>query len=744
MRNIELLSPAGNLETLKVVVQNGADAVYIGGKKFGARAFSDNFTNEEIIEAINYCHLYGVKIYITINTIIYDNEVDEFIKYVEFIHKNRVDAVIIQDLGMADLIHKKFPNLTMHASTQMNVHNVNALKHLKKLGFKRVVLAREVPLETIKKMKEEVDIELEVFVHGALCVSSSGNCLYSYFESLRSANRGMCAQMCRQQYTLYKNNEKVNISDKYLLSLKDLCTIENLDDLIDAKIDSFKIEGRMKSKEYALLTTRIYRNKIDYNKVTNTDIVNMKKVFNRDFTLGHLYNKRGKDLVSGYRPNHMGILIGEVLSSKKDKVKVKLCDYINQGDAIRFICDREIGFYLNKIYKNGLLINSAKNGDIVEFDTKENIKEGTKVYKTIDIKLNNYINKTSNNIRKVSIDGEFIVLKNKIIFSITDGINTEKIVINDSVYKAKNNPITSDDIREKLNKLGNDIYVFNNLKIVIDDDIFIPIKTINNLRRDIINLLNKDRVYFDNNFKVNKYEFKNSNIDITNDIFFDIQNEEQLKYILDNTNYKCYINNYNLYNKYKNTNRIILKMPRINNFNIRKENTIVSEIGGLYNNCFTSEYFNVVNSYFIYYLHSIGIKKVGLSYELTIEDIKNTIENYKNRYNSLPNLEFTLYGKVELMISKYCILNTYVNKEKRCSECKNDYYLVDKYNKKFPIRSENCYMKILNYENINYLDQINRLKNIGVTNFKIVLDNESIDEIKLLVDSLTINESITI
>ena len=272
MKKTELLSPAGNLETLMVAVQNGADAIYMAGKKFGARAFSENFNDDEIIEAINYCHLYGVKIYITINTIVYDDEVEDFINYVDFIYKNGVDAVIIQDLGMADLIHKTFPNLEMHASTQMNVHNINGLKFLKEMGFKRVVLAREVPIETIKKMKEEVDIELEVFVHGALCISCSGECYFSYFECNRSGNRGKCAQVCRQPYTLLNGDKKVELEDKYLLSPKDLCTINNLDDLIKIGVDSFKIEGRMKSKEYVGLVTRCYRNKIDYNKVSDEDI----------------------------------------------------------------------------------------------------------------------------------------------------------------------------------------------------------------------------------------------------------------------------------------------------------------------------------------------------------------------------------------------------------------------------------------------------------------------------------------
>lgn len=742
MKKTELLSPAGNLETLKVAVQNGADAIYMAGKKFGARAFSENFNDDEIIEAINYCHLYGVKIYITINTIVYDDEVEDFINYVDFIYKNGVDAVIIQDLGMADLIHKTFPNLEMHASTQMNVHNINGLKFLKEIGFKRVVLAREVPIETIKKMKEEVDIELEVFVHGALCISCSGECYFSYFECNRSGNRGKCAQVCRQPYTLLNGDKKVELEDKYLLSPKDLCTINNLDDLIKIGVDSFKIEGRMKSKEYVGLVTRCYRNKIDYDKVSDEDITNMKKVFNRGFTLGNLYSKRAKEFINGFRPNHLGVLIGEVIDYKKGKVKIKLSDYINQGDAVRFIQNNEIGFYLNRIYKNDLLVNGAKKGEIVEFDSKEEIKKGTKVYKTIDIKLNNYINEKSINLRKVLIDGEFKVQNNKIIFTVTDKENTEKIILNDSVFKAKNKPTLESNIKEKLNKLGNDIYVFDNLKIDIPSDIFIPMTTINNLRRDIIKKLTDDRIRVKNNYQKNNVILNKSGIKITNDIFFEVQNKEQLEYILDNTDYKCYVNNALLYSQYKNNDRIIFKMPRINNSNIKNENTLISEIGEITKNTITDTYFNVVNSYYVNFLYNKGVKKVTLSYELTIENIENLIKNYKNKYNEEPNLEVVIYGKPELMISKYCLLNTYVNKEKICNECAKDYYLVDKYNKKFPIRSENCYMKILNYKDINYLDKIDKLQSIGVTNYKIILDRENIEEIKLIISALKIKENI--
>lgn len=724
----ELLSPAGDIEKLKVAVQNGADAIYMAGKNFGARAFSKNFENDEIIEAINYCHLYGVKLYVTINTIIYEPEVEEFIDYVEFLYKNNVDAVIIQDLGMADLIHKKFPNLIMHASTQMNIHSIKGLKLLKEMGFKRVVLAREVSLETIKQMKKEVDIELEVFVHGALCISCSGNCYYSYFEMNRSANRGKCAQMCRMPYDLYKNGKKIELKDKYLLSPKDLCTVEKLEDLIDAGIDSFKIEGRMKSKEYVGLVTRIYRNKIDFDKANSNDINNMQKVFNRGFTLGNLYNQKGKDFINGYKPNHMGVYLGKVVGYNKGKVKIKLEDDLNQGDAIRFIQDNEIGFYVNRLYKNNLLVNSAKKGEIIEVDSKEKVIINTDVYKTIDIKLNEYILSSSDNIRKVSIDAKFYTKDNNIIFE----FDNEKIIIKDCTQKSINKPTTKEEIQEKLNKLGNSIYIFNKLDIKIDNDIFIPMTIINNLKRQMIEILDNKRINNNKEYPINNYTFNNIKTNITNDIFFEVSNEKHLKYILDNTEYKLYVEDESLYNKYKDNDRVVFKLHRINNSNDKYKNTLISDIDEINKDLFSDTYLNVVNSYYVRFLHEKGIKKVTLSFENNINQIKDIVDSYKVRYNSNPNLEVIVYGKPEIMISKYNILDTY-NKDY------DNYYLVDKFNKKFKVKIENKYMKILNYENINNIDKINDLKNIGITNFKIILDNESIEDVKLIIDSLKNN-----
>ena len=264
VKKIELLAPAGNMECLKAAVQAGCDAVYFGGIKFGARAFSKNFTDSEIIEAINYCHLYGVKAYITVNTLIYDNEVDGFIKYIEFIHKNNVDAIIIQDLGMFDLIRRTFPNLEIHASTQMHIHNLDGTKLMEDLGMKRVVLARETSLSEISYIKENSNIELEIFIHGALCISYSGQCLMSKMIGGRSGNRGTCAGSCRLPYELveHKNGPRLNKED-YVLSMKDLNSLEHLQELLKIGVDSLKIEGRMKRPEYVYLVTSIYRKAID-------------------------------------------------------------------------------------------------------------------------------------------------------------------------------------------------------------------------------------------------------------------------------------------------------------------------------------------------------------------------------------------------------------------------------------------------------------------------------------------------
>ena len=382
----ELLAPVGNMECLKAAINAGCDAVYLSGRNFGARSFAGNFSREELEIAINTCHLYGVKVYITVNTLIYDVEVDRFIEYIDYIHQLGVDAVIMQDIGMIDLVRKTYPNLEIHASTQANIHNLEGVKLCEGLGIKRVVLARETPIELIKEIKDKTNAELEIFVHGALCMSYSGECLMSALIGNRSGNRGTCAQSCRQPYSLEIDGDLVS-NNEYLLSTKDLNTLDNIGELIECGVDSLKIEGRMKRPEYVYLVTSLYRKAIDNyvkygeTKITENDIKNLKKLFNRQFTKGFLFNEENDSFVNTYRPNHLGIKIGTVLDYKKGQAIIKLNDNLNINDGIRIIGKNDTGSIVTIMYKNGNRVSNAFKGDIISIPFKETIDNNAIVLK---------------------------------------------------------------------------------------------------------------------------------------------------------------------------------------------------------------------------------------------------------------------------------------------------------------------------------------------------------------------------
>ena len=412
MKKPELLAPVGNMAAFYAAIEAGCDAVYLAGYAFGARAYADNFSNEEIVSCINYAHIYGVKVYVTVNTIIYEKDVDVFMEYVEILHKNNVDAIIIQDLGMFDLIRKTYPNLEIHISTQMHIHNPSGAVLMHNLGAKRVVLSREVSIDTIKEIKKCTDVELEVFVHGALCFSYSGQCYMSSIIGGRSGNQGKCAGTCRLKYSLVdSDNNKYNEHD-YPLSMKDLCTIDKIGELIDLGIDSFKVEGRMKRPEYVFLVISLYRRAID-NYILNgkvdineDDLKELKKIYNREFTKGYLFNKT--DVVNSYRPNHLGIKIGEVINKKNNSIYIKLNDDITRGDGLRFLNKTEdSGLILTKMFKNGDDIKSAHKGDTIVIKDKIDCFIGSSVIKTTDkVQMDNINSRLSKKIRKVMLEGK--------------------------------------------------------------------------------------------------------------------------------------------------------------------------------------------------------------------------------------------------------------------------------------------------------------------------------------------------
>lgn len=333
----ELLVPVGNYESLVVAVRSGADAVYLGGKKFGARAYANNFSDEEMVSAIKYCHLYGVKIYVTVNTLVHESELDDVFNYVKFLHVNGVDAVIVQDIGLITKIRKCLPNLEIHASTQVHNTNQEGIDYLYDLGVKRVVLAREVSLDEINNL--DTPLEIEAFIHGDLCVSYSGECLFSSVLMNRSGNRGMCAQVCRLPYKLMEDDKYVSTNGEYLLSPKSLNTAFDFNDIMASAIYSLKIEGRMKGPEYVGCVTRLYREMIDeyykFGKCSpNLETLNdLKTIFNREYTKGFLFQASNQEFMNIKTSNHLGVHLGEVINITKKFIWIKLDKELNQEMA---------------------------------------------------------------------------------------------------------------------------------------------------------------------------------------------------------------------------------------------------------------------------------------------------------------------------------------------------------------------------------------------------------------------------
>ena len=709
----ELLAPVGNMECLKAAINAGCDAVYLAGKNFGARSFAGNFSREELIEAINICHLYGIKVYVTVNTLIYDVEVEQFLNYIDFLHKNNVDAVIMQDIGMIDLVRKTYPNLEIHMSTQGNIHNLEGVKLCEKLGIKRVVLARETPIELIKYIKENTNIEIEIFIHGALCMSYSGECLMSALIGGRSGNRGTCAQSCRQPYSL-EIDGKVVSKNKYLLSTKDLNTLYYINELIDIGIDSLKIEGRMKRPEYVYLITSIYRRAIDNyikngkTKITKNDIKEIKKIFNREFTKGFIFNEDNDNFTNTYRPNHLGIEIGRVLDYKKGQVIIKLSDTLNINDGIRIIDKSDFGSTVTTIYKGRNKVTSASSGDIISIPFKDKVDINARVLKTTDyIQLKEIEDKIKIN-KKIKISGKCILkLGEPIKLIVNDSNNTIEINSDYITEKAIKNITTKELVIEQLNRLGNTIYEFDNLEIDMDNDIFIPTSKLNALRRQTVDLLNQKRLY-KKEYTKDKYYIELP--DFEKEFNKNILLNDYDKYIKYKEDYNIiYIDNEEDFNKIKD-DKCIFKTDRINEYlKDYKNKLLVSDLGSVYKykNVDTDFSLNVTNSYSVAFLHSQGVNKVTLSYELNYKQIKYLIESYEKRYNKHPNVEVIVVSYPEAMICKYNILKKYNKKEG---------YLIDRFNNKYKLKIKNNFMYIYHFKKIkledNYFD-------IGINNIRI-------------------------
>ena len=734
MKKPELLAPAGNMESLRAAIEAGCDAVYVGGYMFGARSFAGNFSDDELRDAVLLCHLYGVKLYVTVNTLIYEDEVDLFVSYVDYLVSISVDALIMQDLGMIDLVHQLYPEFELHASTQMHVHNLNGVLQAEKLGMKRVVLARETSVDLIREIKSQTDLELEIFVHGALCISYSGQCLMSSLIGGRSGNRGTCAGSCRKGYSFISDDKQVNDRDhNYLLSTKDLMTLEYIGELIDIGVESFKIEGRMKRPEYVYYVVSLYRKAIDQYcstgkiDIQKQDIYDLKKIFHREFTKGFLFHERNQNIVQTYRPNHLGVPVGEVLKSNGNKIFIRLTDDLACGDGIRIIGDSDTGLMITKMFCEGMDVKQAFSGSVVAIPYDQNVKSNCKVVKTTDERqLSDLKTRIQLHLRKVMIEGKLTIhLNQPMCLEVSDGKNVVQAYSECVVENAIKAPLTEDRVRKQMNRMGDFVYAFSHLSIEIDDDVFVVISELNELRRRALSMLNDKRL---ERKKIFKKTYSREGVD-----FSKVQERSCLVHSYDhyqaisNMSFeRIYVSSMELYKKVLDDFRVMYRFPRVLEHPISfSDSALIGELGSVYNrsNFRTDFSFNVVNSYTACLLFSWGAKCVTLSYELTDEQIVSIIEAYQSRYHCYPCFELIVYGNEEAMVSKYRMLSHYGVKSG---------YLKDEYQNLFPVveRDQFTYVYYYRPRNLksNYYD-------MGISSLCYhILTDEDVDILKEMLE----------
>ncbi|NYT19907.1 MAG: peptidase U32 [Methanosarcinales archaeon] len=504
----ELLAPAGNWESFIAAVENGADAVYLGAKTLGARAYAGNFTLEEIREAIDHAHLRGVRVFVTINTLIKDPEIEKAAKMLCSLSEYGADAVIVQDIGLLSLAKDIVPELPIHASTQMTIHNTEGVRFLEDLGVKRVVLAREMSLDEIRSVKQATNIEIETFVHGALCISYSGQCLLSSMIGGRSGNRGHCAQPCRKMYELEMDGELIDTDGSYLLSPKDLNTMELLPQLIEAGVDSFKIEGRMKRPEYVAGVVSIYRRLIDRYLddpdsyfVSSEDSLVLEQLFNREFTDVYLKGTSRTGMMSREQPYNRGVVAGTVVGYNSDerRIIVELSNELALGDGIGAEGLEGAGENITRMVLDGEEVDSGTKGDVVEIPFIEKVRSGSLIYRTMDRSLMESLKKTFTSpkpIRKVPVRISSDIIAGSVLqLEMVDADGNVVSLDSDYVVEiAQKKPTTQEQIVQQFSKLGNSVFEPVDVDITVTGDVFIPIRALNDIRNLAVSQLESSRI----------------------------------------------------------------------------------------------------------------------------------------------------------------------------------------------------------------------------------------------------------
>ena len=685
----ELLSPAGDYSCFLQAIYNGADAVYLAVDKFGARAYAKNFSLEDLEKALILAHELKKKIYVTVNTMLKENELNDCKSLIKTLYEMGVDGLILSDLSMINYVIKHCPNMEAHISTQAGLKDLLDVSFFKEYGANRCVIARETNIDEIKKIKENIDMPLEVFIHGALCVSYSGGCLFSSMLSLRSGNRGRCSQNCRREYSLYKDD---NLLGKgYFLSMRDLNASNNLKELKNAFVDSFKIEGRMKDSEYVKMVTSEYRKKLDDN---NYNPKYLDTIFHRNYTKGFLFNEDRGNIVDINKHTNEGALIGKIGKKNKDLTILKLDKELKVGDRIRINDELDYYFTIDKLYDlNNKEINKSSSSCLVNI--YKDMKEDSLIYKMVDSSIDLTIPNSAK--KEIIIKCYGSIDKPLKLVCRIDGIEFNGFSDTNFV-EASNKPIDNEVLFNQLKKLGESSFILKKIENYLAPNLFMTIKSINEARRDLVNNINN---YYQN--KKNDFiEFEE-----TNNILYNNEPLTISAYCTTKEQYdacvKCGIKDI-----YYGSNHIKYVNPEYTN---ESNLVLVSNYGGIYNyknKCkrLVSDYsLNVGNSEAVYNLLNSGVDIVTLSYELSINNIRDLYNGYVKKYNNKPNIEIITYGNQLLMTTKYCM----IKKFGECGKCdKHLYYLKDDKNKFLTYR-ENCITYIYNEKKLNLIDELKEI-----------------------------------
>jgi len=649
MKKIELLAPAGNMESLKAAVEAGCDAVYLGMTNFSARAFAGNFSKEELKEAVRWCHIRDVRIYVTINTMLYESEIENAIQLVDFLYQNDVDALLIQDPGLFHAVHLMYPDFPIHCSTQMHLHNLAGVRQMQKEGAARVVMARETPIELIRKACA-TGIDIEVFAYGAICISYSGQCLMSAETKNRSANRGMCAQCCRLRYT--KDDGTPFAKGDYLLSPKDLNVIEDIPALIEAGVSSLKIEGRMKRPAYVYLVVKTFREAIDayyghqtYH-VTKERTKNLALMFNRGFSRGHLFHDDVKSRMSHFRPNHQGVQIGRVLQYHNGKVTVKLSDSLHQHDGLRILnTPNDTGLTAVRIEKKGKLVSSASAGDTVVLDctSKPHPRPGQPLLKTSDTALMEAVEKEiADSHRTIPVIIHYEARINEPLkITLEDHDGHTILTASDTVLEAaRKAPLTKEKLEDLLCRTGDTAYEVTEINGVAED-VFMPVSAINAARRQAFEQLDEVRADLNHYPEKTAYHFVLEPKPMRPDRLL-VHCEKKTEHIKEAHVFEEGLNLMHVVDETEEETEC--------------RNTILSSIGDLYGSryhCIAGMTMNIANSYALAFMLSHeGIDGVIFSSECSEEQIRQCLEAFEARYGFTPCTYRLVYGKRTLMYIK--------------------------------------------------------------------------------------------